>query len=546
MASQGTTAGAASPGTAAAWMLACTIAIADIGLVFPILLVLQPYLYDLNALLGSMTGIRMNFMAIFGIVAATFIGLFTFFIARSKRREARAGHAFKPSRAEVTATAAILVTWNTFYMILGNEAGGEIFIVLRFFEGILPMLYVALNGILVIVLVKLLPALHHLVIKDIHALPRSRKGGFTMKGLIAIIVALMGYGTCFALPFAAPPPSISSAPLPPKPLLIGHRGASHYAPENTIEAAQAAIMFGAVGWEVDVQVSYDGTFFLLHDDDLRRTTNIEEVFPEQASTLASSLDYSRIQVLDAGSWFADDDPYGTIASGIVPRSQADAYRGVRIPTLQEAIAFSEATGMILEIDFKSPPRGHPFHDTARNAMIAMLDASSLGKKAWVYTSSSSAANLSRLCTRSCSIDNVIDKGYDAVNLGLDVTNAQLAAYRARGITTVVYTVDSVPVFSTLWSLGVTYVKTGRPWLFEHLEQPLFRMDQSGYITSWVFFLAIGCGAVTCAMTGIRACKARVEEKKRDNKDIIGRHGLHRDADEQPDAVRGQERERAGD
>jgi glycerophosphoryl diester phosphodiesterase len=314
-----------------------------------------------------------------------------------------------------------------------------------------------------------------------------------------VSAVVIGYAAGFILPFAAAPATVYGDPLPPKPLLIGHRGASHYAPENTIEAAEAAILFDAVGWEVDVQVSHDGFLFLLHDDDLRRTTDVEVVFPALASVPACDLNYSQIRALDAGSWFADDDPYGTIASGVLPRSQAESYRGVKIPTLQEAINFSETHGMILEVDFKSPPHGHPFHDTARNSMIAMLNASALGKKAWVYSTWASAASLTRMCTSHCSVDYVIANGFDAVNSDLDVPNAQLAEYHTRGIPTVVYTVDSVPIYSTLWALGVTYVKTGRPWLFSDLDQPVPHIDPGQYTAFWLAFFAAGFGSVAIVL-----------------------------------------------
>jgi glycerophosphoryl diester phosphodiesterase len=482
------------PSRAAAWLAFYTIAIADIALVFVILLILQPYLYDLNALLGSVTGVRINYMLLFGILAGLFIAWFAFLIARCRRQLSRNASCFKPGRAEVAISIPILVAWNAFYVILGDAAGGEIFIVLRFFEGISFYFYIMLNGIMILCLFKAVPAIVRFA-KGFNLFPRKRRSASIL--VASAIVA--GYAVCFALPFAATPTTISSDPLPPKPLLIGHRGASNYAPENTIVAAQAALQFNVAGWEVDVQVSYDGVFFLMHDDDLRRTTDVETLYPNLASVPACDFNISQIQALDAGSWFADDDPYGTILSGVVPRSQAESYRGVKVPMLQEAINFSEIHGLILDVDFKSPLHGHPFHDTARSAMITMLNASTLGKKAWVYTKSALAENLSRLCTMSCSVESVIANGFDGVNLGLEVTNAQLAAFYAHGIPTVVYTVDSVQIYSTLWTLGVTYVKTNRPWLFTGLDQPVPRMDHAQYAAFWLVFFAAGGGSVVICL-----------------------------------------------
>jgi glycerophosphoryl diester phosphodiesterase len=56
-----------------------------------------------------------------------------------------------------------------------------------------------------------------------------------------------------------------------EPLIIGHRGASAVAPENTIAAFEAAIAAGADGIEFDVHLSRDGEPVIIHDETLQRT-----------------------------------------------------------------------------------------------------------------------------------------------------------------------------------------------------------------------------------------------------------------------------------
>ncbi len=58
-----------------------------------------------------------------------------------------------------------------------------------------------------------------------------------------------------------------------RPLIIGHRGASAYAPENTLAAFELAADLGADGVELDVQLSRDGRLVIIHDFDVARTTN---------------------------------------------------------------------------------------------------------------------------------------------------------------------------------------------------------------------------------------------------------------------------------
>ena len=56
-----------------------------------------------------------------------------------------------------------------------------------------------------------------------------------------------------------------------EPLIIGHRGASAVAPENSMPAFTAAIEAGADGIEFDVRLSRDGVPVIIHDDTLQRT-----------------------------------------------------------------------------------------------------------------------------------------------------------------------------------------------------------------------------------------------------------------------------------
>src|ERR1041384_8179475 len=56
-----------------------------------------------------------------------------------------------------------------------------------------------------------------------------------------------------------------------EPLIIGHRGASVVALENTLPAFEAAIAAGADGIEFDVRLSADGVPVVIHDDNLYRT-----------------------------------------------------------------------------------------------------------------------------------------------------------------------------------------------------------------------------------------------------------------------------------
>jgi glycerophosphoryl diester phosphodiesterase len=68
-----------------------------------------------------------------------------------------------------------------------------------------------------------------------------------------------------------------------EPLIIGHRGASAVAPENTITAFRAAILAGADGIEFDVRLSGEGMPVVIHDETLSRTHGVRRRVAELTS-----------------------------------------------------------------------------------------------------------------------------------------------------------------------------------------------------------------------------------------------------------------------
>jgi len=97
-----------------------------------------------------------------------------------------------------------------------------------------------------------------------------------------------------------------------KPVQIAfHRGASWYAPENTLPAIEKAKALGADYVEVDIRTSKDGHFFLLHDGQLGRTTNGHGPLKDLTSAELSKL--------EAGSWFSRpfaETPIPTFDAGL--------------------------------------------------------------------------------------------------------------------------------------------------------------------------------------------------------------------------------------
>jgi len=56
-------------------------------------------------------------------------------------------------------------------------------------------------------------------------------------------------------------------------LRIGHRGARAYAPENTLTSFKKALEIGVDAIELDVRKTKDNQLVVIHDDNVKRTTN---------------------------------------------------------------------------------------------------------------------------------------------------------------------------------------------------------------------------------------------------------------------------------
>ena len=59
----------------------------------------------------------------------------------------------------------------------------------------------------------------------------------------------------------------------PYPRIVAHRGGGKLAPENTLAAIDVGAKYGHKMIEFDAKLSKDGEIFLLHDDNLERTSN---------------------------------------------------------------------------------------------------------------------------------------------------------------------------------------------------------------------------------------------------------------------------------
>ncbi|MCX4777629.1 glycerophosphodiester phosphodiesterase [Streptomyces sp. NBC_01264] len=133
--------------------------------------------------------------------------------------------------------------------------------------------------------------------------------------------------------------STSAAPGPDwlsNPIVYAHRGASAYAPENTLEAIDLAMEMGFDWVENDVQRTKDGELVVVHDDTLARTTDVEQVFPDRKPWRVKDFTAAEIARLDAGSWFGQE------------------FAGARVPTLRQYMNRVQRNQQRLLLEIKKP------------------------------------------------------------------------------------------------------------------------------------------------------------------------------------------------
>ena len=130
-----------------------------------------------------------------------------------------------------------------------------------------------------------------------------------------------------------------------------HRGFRALHPENTLSAFVAAVRhFDFI--ELDIQSAADGTLMVFHDETMERTTDIDRRTPLPRPQRIHGFDAPFLSKVDAASWFVANDPFETIAVGLVEPS---TIHPEPIPTLSEVLALCAEHTMPLNIEIKDAP-----------------------------------------------------------------------------------------------------------------------------------------------------------------------------------------------
>ena len=226
---------------------------------------------------------------------------------------------------------------------------------------------------------------------------------------------------------------------PGHPLVIAHRGASGYRPENTLPAYALAVEQQADMIEIDLHRTRDGEIVITHDEDLSGLGGRGEI---------AEASLAQVRALDAGA-------------------------GVRVPTLDEVLdGFGPRIPFNLEL---KQARGGPYPGLEARALAAVAARGLLERSLFSSFGDAVLAELRRLEPRARIAFLVSPRdaarpferahavGAEALNPWLGLVDAALVrTAHAEGLAVYAYTVDRSEDMRRLLDLGVDGLFTNHP------------------------------------------------------------------------------------
>jgi glycerophosphoryl diester phosphodiesterase len=256
-----------------------------------------------------------------------------------------------------------------------------------------------------------------------------------------------------------------------RPLIIGHRGYSARAPENTMLSFQFARIARSDLIELDYHHSRDGVPVVIHDDTLDRTTDARAKWKQKHLRVADRS-AAEIRSLDAGSWFAPP------------------FAGAKVPLLSEALDFICGSGGVALVEHKS--------GSARTCVRFLRERSLINRVViisfnWSFLREFHALESKQLLgtlgppigladgrkpprfTKAFSekwLDEIAATGARLVVWNHRVSKSAVTAALRRGLPVWVYTIDDLKLARSLVERGVSGIITNDPYAIAPIARGL--------------------------------------------------------------------------
>lgn len=242
----------------------------------------------------------------------------------------------------------------------------------------------------------------------------------------------------------------------PRPLIIAHRGASRYAPENTLASFRLAVAQHADAVELDAKLTHDGRIVVMHDDTIDRTTG--------GHGAVRKLDWAALKNLSAGGVPGDAETAIPLLEDVLQAVAPDVFVNIeltnyadRFDDLPYRVAdLVSRLGMIDRIWVSS------FNPIALRRFARRLPEVPAGflvdpKRTWVYT-------VFRPFVPHAVVEPHLSQ----------VSEQAIRHWHAQGKAVIVYTVDNADDMRRLFAWGVDGIFTDDPPLARQVREDFRR------------------------------------------------------------------------
>ncbi|ELR55530.1 hypothetical protein M91_03808, partial [Bos mutus] len=281
--------------------------------------------------------------------------------------------------------------------------------------------------------------------------------------------------------------------LGPKPNFFGHRG-----------APMVGLSMMDVGFceanrkEMNIlfhseELCLDKVPFLMHDYDLRRTTNILDVMPNASHEHSSFFNWDFLSTLNAGKWFSGSwiKPFFRMK----PLSEADKERArnQKIPKLSELLELAQKEKKLVIFDLNAPPQSHPSRSSYIHLVVSVILDSKIEQplifwlpdsdRKYVRSKAPGFQHISRLFT----VEELRKENITRINVDYKrLFYNGLKEYKAANITINLYIVNEPWLFSLAWCSRIHSVTTDNIQILKEINHPYYFITPKFYLFMWIF------------------------------------------------------------
>ncbi|MGH0185381.1 UNVERIFIED_CONTAM: hypothetical protein FKN15_017780 [Acipenser sinensis] len=229
----------------------------------------------------------------------------------------------------------------------------------------------------------------------------------------------------------------------------------------------------------------------MHDNTLRRTTDVEKLFPERAGQDSSMFNWTDLQALNAGQWFLKDDPFWTASS----LSEADwALAGNQsVCTLSEVLQLAKNSSKSILFNVRRPPPEHPHRESWINVTLHTVLQSGIQQQHVMWTPDTdrqlvrqTAPGFQQTSAVKKSVKILQEEGIVRLNLRYNqVSTQEIRDSREGNVSLTLFTVSEPWLYSVLWCSGVQSVTSDAPHILRKLPYPIWLMPPEEYKLLWI-------------------------------------------------------------